>query len=942
VKKTILVEKGGNLLPLIREELLSGGRDLSAHLIIFPGQRPGHFLRKVLAESLGSAHIAPEYSSLDDWIEKVYRQLGHHDRSFAEIDAVAMLYRLHKQKGMPGEAKALALDEFVPWGYKLFSDFEELKIEGREPEALRRIQVLAEDRLPPRVQSTLKDLAGLYESFYEHVREKGCATRSMRYRKVADECQRIDLSGYRRIILAGFFALTAAEKRIFQTILSYENATLLLQDGPGITRLLESLDLPFERPPARREHPEIHYYRAPDAHGQVMQLNRIVKQDSTREGQVVVLPESGTLGPVVQHTLPLLGDQWNVSMGFPLFRTPVHSLLRYLNRVLESMQEGRYFVPDYLKLVLQPYVKNLFLNEASYPTRILFHTVEEVLSEGNVRFAALEEIEKNERLMLDASERLTRAGPRRVGAEEVARHLQRIHDVLLRPFEKLTTMGEFCENLLRMISFISQESPADLHPYTSRFIKSLIEALAQLRLSDMASESLSSARAYFAVLDAYIKNVKVPFKGTPLKAFQILGFLETRSLSFNVVYFLDANEDVIPRSRKEDTLLPMGVRNELGLSTYRSREEIIRYYFENLVAAAEQVHIFYRQDKDKERSRLVERLIWEKQKEVKDPSPSGQEVVFFESVFGQRDPEPIVKDEASVARLRSMSFSASALEKYLQCPIRFYYERVLGLGPREELGDSLESSEVGNIVHSILSIFFETKKGKPLSISKGDYKAISTISDQVFRETLGDEATGSSYLTRSQVDVRLKDILDHHRSVHRGVTIIDCERPYSVQVQLPSLGDVRFTGKIDRIHRQGNETFIVDYKTGEDPHISHLRKFDLEERSQWYKTFSPLQIPFYLFLYLNEARDSRVEELNSGLMLLKPRKIKEDYLFKEGDDRESIYRQYEAGVCSLVSEILDPEMEWSGTPDPAKNCGWCPFKALCGRQWVVNKFSGRR
>ncbi len=940
--KAILVEKGGDLLGLCRDELLSGDQDLSSRLVIFPGQRPGHFLRRALAESLGTAYIAPEYRSLDDWIDKIYNQLGHNDRDFAEIDAVALLYRLHKKKGMPGEAKALALDEFVPWGYRLFSDFEELKIEGREPNALRGIQVLAEDRLPPRVQSTLRDLAGLYESFYGEVERRGCATRSLRYRKVADECQRVDLSGYSRILLAGFFALTGSEIRIFRTILSNEMATLLLQDGPGIARLLASLDLSVEPTPARRGRPEIHYYRAPDAHGQVMQLNKIIRQDSIREGRVAVLPESGTLVPVVQHTLPLLEGQWNVSMGFPLFRTPVHSLLKYLESVLESMQEGRYFVPDYLRLVLQPYVKNLFLNDASYPTRILFHTIEEVLSGGNARFVTLEEIEKNERLLLEASERLTRAGPRRVGVPETARHLKRIHDILLRPFEKLNSIGEFSERLLRVISLVSLESPADLHPYTSRFIESLIDALARLKLSDIASESLTSARAYFAVLDSYIKNVKVPFKGTPLKAFQILGFLETRSLSFKVVYFLDANEDVIPRSRKEDTLLPMGVRRELGLSTYSDREEIVRYYFENLVAAAERVHIFYRQDKDKERSRLVERLIWDEQKETRNPSPSRQETVFFESVFGQRDPEPIPKNETCLARLRSMSFSASKLEDYLQCPIRFYYGRVLELAPREGLGDRLESSEVGSIVHSILSIFFDKKKGKPLGVTKADYKTISNISDQVFKEALGDEVSGSSYLTKSQVDVRLRDILDYHRSVHRGATIVDCERAYSVQVRVPSAGDLRFTGKMDRIHRKGNETFIVDYKTGGDPRISGLRKFSLEERSQWHKTFSPIQLPFYLFLYLNEAGDGKPEELNSGLMLLKPRTIKEDYLFKDGDDRESIYRQYEEGIFSLVREILDPDKKWSDTPDPGGNCGWCPYKALCGRQWVTSRFSGRR
>ena len=220
-----------------------------------------------------------------------------------------------------------------------------------------------------------------------------------------------------------------------------------------------------------------------------MRLNQTVRQSSNRDSQVVVLPESGTLFPVVRHTLPLLGEDWNISMGFPLFRTPIYGLLAILGRTMDSRTEGRYFLPDYLKLALHPYIKNLYFNKASYTTRILFHTIEEVLGKKQRRFIGLEEIENDEQMISEAFRRLSGAGAKAIDEKVISRHLRKIHQILLRSFENLSNIGEFSEHLLALISLISVESPANRHPYTSRFIESLIGALGELRLSDIADES---------------------------------------------------------------------------------------------------------------------------------------------------------------------------------------------------------------------------------------------------------------------------------------------------------------------------------------------------------------------------------------------------------------------------------------------------------------------
>ena len=98
--------------------------------------------------------------------------------------------------------------------------------------------------------------------------------------------------------------------------------------------------------------------------------------------------------------------------------------------------------------------------------------------------------------------------------------------------------------------------------------------------------------SYFRLLRNYTRAIRYPFPGTPVKGLQVLGFLETRSIKFDTVYFLDVNEGIVPHTKKEDTLLPYKMRKFLKLPTHEDSEKISKYYFNTLLGGAKQVHIF--------------------------------------------------------------------------------------------------------------------------------------------------------------------------------------------------------------------------------------------------------------------------------------------------------------------------------------------------------------
>ncbi len=64
-------------------------------------------------------------------------------------------------------------DAFFPIGIKIYSDIEELYIEGVLPAKLKEIEPLAEEGIPSFSRERLQDLSFFYEEFYRWVAASG-------------------------------------------------------------------------------------------------------------------------------------------------------------------------------------------------------------------------------------------------------------------------------------------------------------------------------------------------------------------------------------------------------------------------------------------------------------------------------------------------------------------------------------------------------------------------------------------------------------------------------------------------------------------------------------------------------------------------------------------------------------------------------------------------
>jgi ATP-dependent helicase/nuclease subunit B len=684
--------------------------------------------------------------------------------------------------------------------------------------------------------------------------------------------------------------------------------------------------------------PEIHCYKSPDSHGQVLGVSAILKariddKDRFDENTVIVLPSPESLLPLFHHALSLLDPgNYNVSLGYPLQRTPLFGFFNNLMAVVTTVDGDRLYVPYYLEFILHPYTKNIYFQGRADITRILFHAIEETLTENRTKkFLSLSELESDEAVIRSITERLLRVEPG-ISLKMMREHLRTIHDSTLRKMHSFKDVGDFAKKLKEVIEYVYQNSTARLHPFFYPYAESFIAQLDILSRSLMKETQFQEVGSYFALFKKYIMTSYTPFAGTPLRGVQALGFLETRNLKFENVLFLDANEGVIPDTTREDSLLPFKAREILGLPTYLDREEIISYYFNTLIRGAKEAHLFYIENDEKEKSRFVERLLWERQKkEGKRGTQGFVETIQYTVNLRDKNPRPMRKSFEMIKVLKEYSFSATSLNTYLYCPLQFYYEYVLGLREREVVSEEFEKEEIGSFVHLVLSDYFKKWTGSFLTEKGFSLKELEKIFRKHFEEQYGQDPTGEIYLLRNQVKRHLLDFIKNYqvpRIKEFQTKILSLEQRIDVVKDSFKLG-----ARLDRVEKRGGRTVIIDYKTSANKNYLIIRynKLDLKNRDSWREAIGSLQLPFYLLTY-STLTGEKPENIDCLFLLLGKARIDSEIevpLFNNETEFKENFEKLNQIIFSLLEEIVNPDQPFLPTIDPKKNCSGCAYGYIC-------------
>ena len=957
-----------SFLKLVAADLYKHTEGNLAHTaVVFPNKRAGLFFNEYLAQESESPIWSPAYVS----ISELFRSLSPWEVG-DPVKLVCELYKIFRRETQSTET----LDDFYFWGEMLISDFDDADknkvdtdelfsnlqdlrnimddytfIDDEQEEAIRQFfqnfSIERRTALKERFISLWDVLGNIYKGFRESLASQNIAYEGMMYRHVIEHLD-VDKLPYEKYVFVGFNVLNKVEHTLFTQLkdagkavfywdydefyMKENRQAVTHEAGEFIRRNLRDFPSPLSGELFKNlsKPKEVHYIASSTENAQARYLPQWIRNNLTtpEKETAVVLCNEALLQPVL-HSLPAEVKHVNITMGFPLSQTPVYSFLIALLELHThgfNFKSGRYTFQSVVTLLKHPYTRQL-TGQAEL--------LEKELTRNN-RFYPL---------------------PGELGKDEF----------LTRLFTPLSGNLNLCIRLsetLQQVAGIYQANTSgteDTDAFNQLYRESLFKAyttINRFRTLIEEDELTVQSETFRRLLVKVLSATNIPFHGEPAIGMQVMGVLETRNLDFRHLVLLSVNEGQLPKSGGDSSFIPYNLRKAFGMTTIEHKIAVYAYYFYRLLQRAERITLMYNTSSDGlnrgEWSRFMLQFL------IEWPHPITRQ--FLEAGQSPQGTSPITVEKTPdvMRRMQSLfdvranpkaKFSPSALNYYLDCPLKFYYRYVAGLSAPDEVSAEIDSATFGSIFHYAAEHIYKdlTTHGKVINkealetLLRNDVKLQDYV-DTAFKKLFFNvpqnekpEYNGVQLINSAVIARYLKQLLQNDLR-YAPFTFIASEMEVDEPIDIQTPKGViksRIGGIIDRMDSKDGTLRIVDYKTGGDadtpPHVESLFIPDKKRSNYVFQTFlyaaimcrkQPTMKIAPALLYIHRAA---TETYSLVIQMGEPRKPKEAV-----EDFSKYEKEYRERLQGLLEEIFNPEKSFTQT-EIIEKCTYCDFKALCKR-----------
>ena len=957
-----------SFLKLVAADLYKHTEGNLAHTaVVFPNKRAGLFFNEYLAQESDSPIWSPAYVS----ISELFRSLSPWEVG-DPVKLVCELYKIFRRETQSTET----LDDFYFWGEMLISDFDDADknrvdtdklfsnlqdlrnimddytfIDDEQEEAIRQFfqnfSIERRTALKERFISLWDVLGNIYKGFRESLASQNIAYEGMMYRHVIEHLD-VDKLPYEKYVFVGFNVLNKVEHTLFTQLkdagkavfywdydefyMKENRQAVTHEAGEFIRRNLRDFPSPLSGELFKNlsKPKEVHYIASSTENAQARYLPQWIRNNLTtpEKETAVVLCNEALLQPVL-HSLPAEVKHVNITMGFPLSQTPVYSFLIALLELHThgfNFKSGRYTFQSVVTLLKHPYTRQL-TGQAEL--------LEKELTRNN-RFYPL---------------------PGELGKDEF----------LTRLFTPLSGNLNLCIRLsetLQQVASIYQANTSgteDTDAFNQLYRESLFKAyttINRFRTLIEEDELTVQSETFRRLLVKVLSATNIPFHGEPAIGMQVMGVLETRNLDFRHLVLLSVNEGQLPKSGGDSSFIPYNLRKAFGMTTIEHKIAVYAYYFYRLLQRAERITLIYNTSSDGlnrgEWSRFMLQFL------IEWPHPITRQ--FLEAGQSPQGTSPITVEKTPdvMRQMQSLfdvranpkaKFSPSALNYYLDCPLKFYYRYVAGLSAPDEVSAEIDSATFGSIFHYAAEHIYKdlTTHGKVINkealetLLRNEVKLQDYV-DTAFKKLFFNvpqnekpEYNGVQLINSAVIARYLKQLLQNDLR-YAPFTFIASEMEVDEPIDIQTPKGViksRIGGIIDRMDSKDGTLRIVDYKTGGDadtpPHVESLFIPDKKRSNYVFQTFlyaaimcrkQPTMKIAPALLYIHRAA---TETYSPVIQMGEPRKPKEAV-----EDFSKYEKEYRERLQGLLEEIFNPEKSFTQT-EIIEKCTYCDFKALCKR-----------
>lgn len=953
-------------LKIVAEDLYSkfgAENGLADITVVFPNRRARLFFDDNLSGCCTKPVWSPQYTTIEELFHS-QSDLRPADR----IEMVTLLHKIYLEQLHSDES----LDSFWSWGELMLADFDDidrnlvpadqlfsLLREQKEmtdfsfltPEQTQAIEQFFGEMRNSKPTTLKKNhtviwsiLGNIYKQFRELLSEKGIGYNGMIQRRVIEN---IDPSRFtaRKYAFVGFNSLDKAERALFRAIQSAGKAMFYWDYDPSYTEG----SMHHEAGRFLRDNLKVFPNELPAEVFQSMHKAKLtIVETSTDNAQARFIPQwldsLGLEGKAGRETAIVLADESllqpvlhsvpqekvanvNITMGYNLTETSLFSLVSALLDMqrLAARNKGRFSIQTLSRVLGNPMTAAL----------------------SNDAPSILEQLRKSRRMFPDTAV-LT-------ANKKLAVLFTTANDNLSLLQYLLTVLKAFVPVIRErdddtLFQPLNQEALYRIYTQINR-LHSLVEQ-GNLQLQ---TETLCR------LIRSILSSTTVPFHGEPAVGMQIMGLIETRNLDFKNVLLLSAQEGTLPKSGQNASFIPYNIRLAFGLTTMQDKSAVSSYNFHHLIQRADNVTMVYNGNADApgigkgQISRYLLQLIVSgrdiERKLLKsdrlDSAPAGLSVSKTPQVLEQ------------LCRMyQETTLSPSALNRYMDCRLKFYLAQIAGLRKPDDTDTEIDYAMFGTLFHKSAELAYNelASQGDGIITREAiesllnDKKRLIGFVQDAFTVDYFDKKkialadySGIQSINYEVIVQYLRQILQMDADLYAPFKYEASESKqyeYPIQVDDPlNQGNgytVRLKGIIDRMDSKDGILRIVDYKTGKDKGTPKSVSELFPPTKYKNRNSQAFQILYYTYIMSHQAKYS-AHKLAPVLLFTRSssKPTKEDIYFSIGnnviyDFKTQCGQEFEEKLKNTISELFNPDIAFNPTDDE-EACKNCDFKNLCGR-----------
>ena len=940
------------------------GADLSRVAVIFPNKRAGLFFNEHLADEANRPIWSPAYLSISELFQQLSAQRSKNPLKLGDpIKLVCELYKIFREETKSEET----LDEFYFWGELLISDFDDadknLVDAGKLFSNLQDLKnmmdgfdFLSEDQeaaiqqffqnfsiekrtaLKEKFISLWDVLGSIYNRYKESLENQNIAYEGMLYRSVIEQLDASQMK-YDTYVFVGFNVLNKVETKFFQ-LLRDANKALFYWDydefyteamnheaGEFIRRNLKEFPSALSGVTFNKmnQPKKVRFIASSTENAQARFLPDWIRENviGKESDSAVVLCNETLLLPVL-HSIPDSVKHVNITMGFPLAQTPVHSFitaLLELQTVGFRPETGRYAYATVQSVLKHPYTRQLSSKADA---------LEKDLTGKNRFYPLPSELKQDEFL-----------------------------SVIFTPQLSNMELCRYLTDALKEIAKIYHTEKGSDDVFNQLYRESLFKAFTLInRLGSLIESGDLTVQidTFKRLLNKVLTSANIPFHGEPAIGMQVMGVLETRNLDFKNLVMMSLNEGQLPKGSGDSSFIPYNLRKAFGMTTIEHKNAVYAYYFYRLMQRAENITLMYNTSSDGlnrgEWSRFMLQFLIEWPHNItREYLEAGQSPQTTAEITIKKTPDVMkrLQDFYDVRCNKKAQLSPSALNTYMDCRLKFYYTYVTKLRPKPEVSSEIDSAMFGTIFHRSAELVYMDFKEHGNVVNKeqleqlirNDVKLQNYV-DKAFKEeffkvaiTEKPEYNGVQLVNSKVIASYLRQLLRNDKE-YAPFTLVGMEEKVSEDIAIPTpKGDIlsRIGGTIDRMDSKDGTLRIVDYKTGGSPKAA----------ANIAALFTPAESrPNYIFqTFLYAAIMTRRQELKVAPSLLYIHQAASaDYkpYIEMGQRNNKVFvedftpyeEEFRESLTQLLAEIFNPEEPFSQTEFVSK-CEYCDYKSICKR-----------